>query len=224
MTGGMKRTFGEFGQRSIAILLVLGLIGFCESSPLWIASFLHPKDREQCIRTLSENSSLVVCDHSTIVFNPASISPWEPYFGEDETLQLLGCVEDTKAKACMVRVVKANVLSTNTYPHITIVAQPSGPYAALYSNILWTRMVADSPMKVVMDPVTKKPLHIYLPDGNTTWEGHLPAFYDNEFPPGHLYAATNATLWIFKEVVQFSCTVCLDTFWNGASCNQKLDN
>jgi hypothetical protein len=32
--------------------------------------------------------------------------------------------------------------STNQFPHVTLLSDPAGPYAALYSNVLWERLDA----------------------------------------------------------------------------------
>lgn len=116
-----------------------------------------------CPNTSQNPEHVVNCEHHTIVFNPPSLKPFEPHFGEKQLLRVLGQARDTHDHALLVHLDQGSLLfgipltvsgslhTLNLYPHITVFCGPEDPYTAVYSNVLWERFNDDAPLVLHRD-------------------------------------------------------------------------
>eukprot|EP01127_Copromyxa_protea_P006760 TRINITY_DN1674_c0_g1_i3.p2 TRINITY_DN1674_c0_g1~~TRINITY_DN1674_c0_g1_i3.p2 ORF type:complete len:227 (-),score=48.24 TRINITY_DN1674_c0_g1_i3:66-746(-) len=219
----------EVGTREMQAVLFLALLLCLTSSqaaPQWIASFLNTTERARCEAFFAHNNpagSIVWCEHHTIVYNPPSMKPYEPHFGEKQVLRIMAQARDTHDHALLVHLDQGSLHSTNLFPHITVFCGPeTGIYGAVYSNVLWERFNDDTPL-IITRNADGYPTSTSLSTGKPHWNGALPDFLSKQYPlPGNAtYPATKGMVQVFEpsHEVSFHTIVCLDSQWDGDNCN-----
>jgi len=212
-------------QALLLLAIFLGFVSYSTATdPAWVAIFLDENSRTLCRNnfantTLLENTNFqVLCDRSTIIFNPPSIDFWKPSFGSAEVLQALAYAYDTHNAAILVKAI-GKVKSTNAFPHVTGVEGDEPLYATQYSNVLWERITLASSLQVIPD-IDGKPGRVRLPNQQTAWQGPLNPFYsrDYPYPGGRPYPGTYGYLRILTDVIYMNGTCCVDSWWKEEKC------
>eukprot|EP00051_Salpingoeca_urceolata_P031574 m.12069 g.12069 ORF g.12069 m.12069 type:complete len:238 (-) comp4173_c0_seq1:31-744(-) len=200
--GVVHRQAGSHRKQSVSV---------SSSEPRWVALFFDANTTKVLLANYlfpGPNARQPQGTHSTIEFNPTpnALAAYEKHFGVKQELRLLAFGMDEHDEALMVHTT-GPVVSTNSFPHVTVGDAGKSPYTAVYSNTLWERCVNRSAVVVTERDEHGKPAEIALDGNRSEWEGALPVTPDGLAP-------TWARVQLLPSFLTVQGTFCVDDRWN----------
>jgi hypothetical protein len=163
----------------------------------YVAVFLNATETDRCLSRFDQGLLYhKQCDHSTISFNPPSMSQYTPLLGRTIYMDVLLDGADSHCQAVLVTYTPSSTRSTNRFAHITIVDENTKPYTAVYSNVMWDRFNQSGAL---------------VQNGN--WSGVL----DNFNSDGFLFPTTTGRVLSIDIPFRLTGTLCLNSQWNRSS-------
>lgn len=163
----------------------------------------------------------LISDHSTIQFEPPNPAVYDVALDQQQTYQTIAYARDEHASSVLLTLTApldgSAVYSLNSYSHSTVASMGAlGPYGAVYSNVLWTRLVTASIVSVTRDAQG----HILTaaftdqPAGTMELLTALPPWVDTQYENA-TYPATRVYVRMLDESYgALTGRVCLSDQWD----------